>query len=549
MTEDLFGQIALVLLVCVGLGLVAIRLHLPLLVGLLFAGVLVGPQVLGLVEATGEIELLGEIGISLLLFVVGLKLDPRLVRRLGPVVLVAGSVQVVVTVAIAAAIATGFGMGVVPSLYVAAGMAFSSTVVVVKLLTDRGQIEQLHGRIALGVLIVQDIVVVALMVVLASFDPDSAVRLGAQLVHTAVRGLALVAGVALLARVVLPAALHLVARRAELLVLATVTWAVGLAAIAVVLGFSAEVGAFVAGVALASSVYRDAITGRLATLRDFLLVFFFIDLGTRLRFEGADDLGLIVALSVFVLVGKPLLIAAISTLVGFQSRVGARAGLTLAQVSEFSLILAALGVSLGHIEGRAAGVVAAVALVTITASTLISDRAQWLVPLLARVFRGVERRYPRQEVEEPGTLRPTVLVLGLGRLGRQVAAELARDGEQVLAVDFDPRRVEEAHLEVPVMYGDLDDPELASQLPLERARWVVSAARDPEANRTLVTELRRHGYRGRIAVAVEHVHEGSVLEQAGADVVVPTFHVAAAPLLDEVHAHDHDPAAAPYMID
>ena len=322
MTGGLLTQLGLVLLVCVGIGALAIGLRLPLLVGLLIAGVVVGPEVLGLVDASEGIALLGEFGISLLLFVVGLKLDPRLVRKLGPVVLVAGSIQVAVTAGIAFALARGFDLELVPSLYVAAGMAFSSTVVVIKLLTDRGELEQLHGRIALGILIVQDIVVVALMIVLASLDPDSSASLTQQFGVVALRGLAMLGGVALLARYVLPGATHLLARQGELLVLAAVAWAVAAAAVAIVLGFSAEVGAFIAGVALASSDYREAISGRLATLRDFLLVFFFIDLGTRLRFEVADDLALIVALSVFVLVVKPIAIALITTLLGFRSRVG-----------------------------------------------------------------------------------------------------------------------------------------------------------------------------------------------------------------------------------
>src|SRR6056297_223717 len=364
--SDLLSQIGIVLLVCVGLGVAAIGLRLPLLVGLLIAGVVVGPQVLGLVGATPEIALLGEIGISLLLFVVGLKLDPRLVRKLGGVVLLTGMIQVVVTAGLAYGIATLSGIARIPALYLAAGMSFSSTVVVIKLLSDREQIEELHGRLSLGILIVQDIVVVGLMVVLASVDPDSTATLLEQFTLIGLTGLALFAGVGLAARYVLPRVVHVLARQGELLVLAAVTWAVALAALAHLLGFSEEVGAFLAGIALASSDYREAISGRLSTLRDFLLVFFFIDLGTQLRFDGLDDLGLVAALTVFVLVGKPLLIALIATVLGFQARVAVTSGLTMGQISEFSLILAALGVALGQIDGRIAGVMAAVALATIT---------------------------------------------------------------------------------------------------------------------------------------------------------------------------------------
>jgi Kef-type K+ transport system membrane component KefB len=223
-------------------------------------------------------------------------------------------------------------------------MAFSSTVIVVKLLTDRRVLEQLHGRIALGILIVQDIVVVGLMIALASFDGSESSSIVSQLGTVVLRGGLLLGGVALVARFLLPRFMPLLARQGELLVLASATCAVALAALAIVLGFSGEVGAFIAGVALASSEYRDAFSARLTTLRDFLLVFFFIDLGVRLELGGFEDIGLVLALSLFVLLVRPWFIAAIATSLAFRPRTGAHAGLTLAQISEFSLILIALGV-------------------------------------------------------------------------------------------------------------------------------------------------------------------------------------------------------------
>ena len=538
MVDDLLGQVGLVLLVCVVVGALAIAVRLPLLVGLLIGGVIVGPDVLGLVASSPEIELLGEIGIAMLLFVVGLKLDPRLVRQLGPVVLVAGTLQVFTTAALAFAIGRGFGVEVVPALYLAAAMSFSSTVVVIKLLADRGQIEQLHGRLALGILIVQDLFVIGLMVVLASIDPDSTASVVEQLGLVALRGVGLFAAIALLARFVLPRVVHVLARRGELLVLAAVTWAVTLAAVAHLLGFSEEVGAFLAGVALASSDYREAISGRLTTLRDFLLVFFFIDLGTQLRFEGADDLALIVALSLFVLVAKPVLIAVISTLLGFQTGVAVRAGLTLAQISEFSLILAALGVSLGQLDGRSAGIVAAVALVTITLSTFLSAEADRFIPSLSRPLAPLQRARVRKEMEQRAVRNPEVIVIGLGRLGMTVFEELRARGEDVLGVDFDPRTVEFESGDIPVVFGDLEDPELPTQLPLARVRWIVATPRDPEVHRAFLHALRRRGYRGRFAAAADHPEDERLLRKLGVDLVVRPLQLAASPLMDLIHAHD-----------
>ncbi|MFU8840742.1 MAG: cation:proton antiporter [Nitriliruptoraceae bacterium] len=535
---DLLGQIGLVLAVCVGLGVVAIGLRLPLLVGLLVAGVVVGPQVLGLVGATPEIALLGEIGISLLLFVVGLKLDPRLVRKLGGIVLLTGTIQVLTTAALAFAIASLFGVATIPALYLAAGMSFSSTVVVIKLLSDRGQVEELHGRLSLGILIVQDIVVVALMVVLAAIDPESTASVVEQFGLIALKGFGLFAGIAVAARYLLPPVVHVLARQGELLVLAAVTWAVAMAAVAHVLGFSEEVGAFLAGVALASSAYREAISGRLSTLRDFLLVFFFIDLGTQLRFDGLEDLGLVAALTVFVLVGKPVLIAVIATLLGFQARVATTSGLTMGQISEFSLILASLGVALGQIDGRIAGVMAAVALVTITISTLVSARAEQLVPRLSEPLVRLQRSRTRREVEQQARFRPEVVVIGLGRLGQTVFDALTDRGVAVLGVDHDPRTARLTDPDAPVIFGDLTDPELPSQLPLRRTRWIVATPRNPELHRDLLNALRRAGFRGRLAVAVDHPDEQRLLRRLGVDLVVRPLEQAAAPLVDLIHAHD-----------
>ncbi|CAN5171437.1 hypothetical protein BH23ACT9_BH23ACT9_21400 [soil metagenome] len=347
--DGVFEQIAAVLAVCVVAGILATLLRQPLIVGLLAAGIAVGPDVLGLVEASDEIELLAEIGISLLLFVVGLKLDVRLIRKLGPVAAITGLAQIALTAVIGFALAVALGFDSGSAMYIAVALTFSSTIIIVKLLTDKRELDQLHGRIALGILIVQDITVVLALIVITAIG-DGSGDLGGEFLRVAVNGAGLIVGVGLMARYVLPRAVHRLARNGELLVLASVTWAVALAAVSVVLGFSEEVGAFLAGVALASSPYREAISGRLTTLRDFLLVFFFIDLGTNLQLASAMTQAVpAVALAVFVLIAKPAIVMSIMGLLGYRKQVSFRAGITLAQISEFSLIFIALGAGLGQV--------------------------------------------------------------------------------------------------------------------------------------------------------------------------------------------------------
>ncbi|MEX2324924.1 MAG: cation:proton antiporter family protein [Nitriliruptoraceae bacterium] len=537
--ESAFEQVAAVLAVCVAAGALAMVLRQPLIVGLLAAGIAVGPEVLGLVESTSEIELLAKIGISLLLFVVGLKLDIRLVRKLGPVALATGLGQVIFTSVIGFAIAIALGFSTVPAAYIAVALTFSSTIIIVKLLTDKRELDHLHGRIALGFLIVQDIVVVIAMIVITATG-DGGDNLAREFVGVTLRGILLVAVVVVVGRYIAPRATQLLARNSELLILGSVMWAVVLAALSILLGFSEEVGAFLAGMSLASTAYREAISGRLSTLRDFLLVFFFIELGTQFELSSAaEQLTAAVIFSLFVLIGNPLIVMVIMGIMGYRRKVSFKAGLTVAQISEFSLILAALGVSQGHIGNDVIGLVTAVGLITISASTYLIYGSDAILRRIDRHLRIFERREPSKSDDIDETrLLPEFVVIGLGRFGRTILQELLDRGDQALGVDFDPRSMQSPKWSVPVIYGDAEDLDLATQLPLSQTRWVISSLRSVETNLLILEGFRQHGYDGKIAVAADDELGEAILKEAGADIVVRPLHIAARPLLQTIHEHD-----------
>ncbi|MEX2328373.1 MAG: cation:proton antiporter family protein, partial [Nitriliruptoraceae bacterium] len=537
--DGIFEQVAAVLAVCVAAGALALLLRQPLIVGLIAAGIAVGPEVLGLVETTSEIELLAKMGISLLLFVVGLKLDVRLVSRLGPVALATGLGQVVFTSVVGYAIAIGLGFDVVPALYIAVALTFSSTIIIVKLLTDKRELDHLHGRIALGFLIVQDLVVVLAMIVITATGTPSDASVLSQVGGVALRAVALIVVVAAFGRWLAPRVTHLLARSSELLVLGSVTWAVAVAAVSIGLGFSAEVGAFLAGMSLASTQYREAISGRLSTLRDFLLVFFFIELGTTFDLAGAaDQLAAALVFSVFVLVGNPIIVMVIMGIMGYRRKVSFKAGLTVAQISEFSLILAALGASQGHIEGDVVGLITAVGIVTISVSTYLIHGSDAIFERLSPMLRIFERRNPSASMDlDDARPRPEFVVIGLGRFGATVLQELLDRGDAVLGVDFDPRSVQSPDWDVPVVYGDAEDPDLPEQLPLEQTRWIISSLRGIEANLQLLSSFRRHGYTQRMAMSADDEDAERRLLAAGADIVIRPLHVAAGPLMRRIHEH------------
>ena len=538
-----FEQLAAILVVSALAALLAVLLRQPILLGLLIAGIALGPGVLGLVRIDESITLLAEVGIALLLFLVGLKLDVRIVARLGPVALVVGLAQIVLTFLLGLGIAAAFGRIGIAAVYLGLALTFSSTVVVVKLLTDVRMIDRLHGRLAVGILVIQDIVVVLAMIALTATAGDGG-AIG-EFVGVLMRGVVFVLASLVLGRFVATPTMHLLGRQAELLVLGAIAWAVSFGALSTILGFSAEVGAFLAGMTLASTQYREAISGRLTPLRDFLLLFFFIEIGAGID-PASLRAGLPIALtlSAAALVAKPIIVTGLLSLAGHRQKVSLATGITLAQTSEFSLILVALGVAQGSVGSDIAGIVTTTALITIAISSQMIARTERLVNRLSSRLPRIERRVAgRADLEDGPPLRPDVIVVGLGRFGSTVVEELLNRGEHVVGVDFDPRAVAEGRLGIPILYGDADDPSLGEQLPLEGSRWVVSTLRSPEANLTLVRSLRLNGYPGAIAVASEDPADCERLRAAGADVTIQPLHVAAAPLVARLDADDARRAA------
>ncbi|MDP2256351.1 MAG: cation:proton antiporter [Polaromonas sp.] len=532
-----FSEFALFLLICAFAGALFVRLRQPVLIAYIVVGIALGPTGFGLVAAHDQIDLLAQIGVTVLLFVVGLKLDLNHLRRIGTVALATGLGQLGFTVAFGFALILLLGKAPMEALYVAVALTFSSTIIIVKLLSDKREIDSLHGRIAVGFLIVQDVAVVIAMMAMSAFrgsgGPDGQAALGDVVLSIAWRLGAVAALMYVLMRWPLPKVVAAMARSQELLLVFAVAWGVALAALGQWAGFSKEAGAFLAGFSLASTPYREAMNARLTGLRDFLLLFFFIDLGAKLDFStlGAE-IAPAILLSLFVLIGNPLIVMAIMGYMGYRKRTGFLAGLTVAQISEFSIVFVAMGISLGHIGVETLGLTTLVGLVTITVSTYMILYSQPLYARLAPWLTVFERQRPFRELAVERQRRSgeqvEAIVFGLGRYGSRLLAQLRAAGVEAIGVDFDPEAVRELRRQrLPVHFGDGEDPDFVGSLPLTQARWVITTFPQWESNRALLHALQAAQFNGCIVGAVRDVAHGRALEAAGVKYILNPFDDAA----------------------
>ncbi|MEX1153926.1 cation:proton antiporter, partial [Parvibaculum sp.] len=315
--------------------------------------------------------------------------------------------------------------------------------------------------------------------------------------------------------------------------------AAAFAALGEYLGFSKELGGLIAGVALASTPFREAIGSRLTSLRDFLLVFFFISLGSHLDLRVVGDaVAPALLLSLFVLIGNPLIVMIIMGLMGYRKRTGFLAGLTVAQISEFSLIFIALGLGLGHVNEDAVGLVTLVGVITIGLSTYMILYSQPLYTFIEPYLGIFERKIAhREELISDGksAARYDIILFGLGRYGRSLYAGFRERGLSVLGVDFDPDVIRDwGHSGANVMYGDLFDPDMHESLPLGAARYVIIAVPPHEIGIThqdprvaLVEEIRGRGFAGHIAAIARNDADGVMLKSKGVDTTLRPFSDAA----------------------
>ncbi|MEK7094062.1 MAG: cation:proton antiporter, partial [Patescibacteria group bacterium] len=520
------SDIAILVVLAAGLSTLAYILRQPVVLAYLATGALVGAfHFLDIGQQYG-LNLFSDLGIMFLLFLVGLEVNYSSLRHVGKAPIVIGLGQLVITSSLGFLLTTAFQLPFISAIYVAVAITFSSTVIVVKLLSEKKDLNSLYGKISLGFLLVQDCVAVLILVALSSLGGEGDIV--SKVFSTILLGVALFSVVFYLGRKIIPQIFDLFARSQELLFLVTLAWLFGVATLVSKVGFSVEIGGLLAGLSLANTSERLQIAHHIRPLRDFFILIFFIILGSMITVSSYTGLALpIIILSLFILIGNPLIILCIMGLMGFRRRTSFMAGVTVAQISEFSLILMALGLEIGHVREIDVALVTAVGVITITLSNYLILHAEQIFSHLSpylRIFernKNTEHQIPRKQFKKP------IILIGAHRTGQSIAWHLPKS--ELLIIDFDPEVVDRLKRQgFDYLFGDIADEELRETIDFSVLKIVISTTPSLEDNLATLKILKqiqkKEKHRFKIIVRAKNEKEVEVLYAAHADyVLLPHF--------------------------
>ena len=488
---EIFTEISLIILLVTVVSFLMKFLKQPFIVGYILSGIIAGPYFLNLIDSQENIEFFSKIGITILLFIVGIHLSPKVIKETGKASSVTGLGQILFTSIVGYAACRMLGFDNLSSIYIAVALTFSSTIIILKLLTDKGDMERLYGRISVGFLLVQDLVATFALIIVSTFAGTDSASLLSVVSLLILKGLLLGVVIILVSVKVLPRILSSIASAQELLFVFSIAWGMMFASVFYVLGFSIEIGALVAGIALSTTPFAYEIASRLKPLRDFFILLFFILLGSQVVLDTIPQIifpAFILFLIVFI--GNPTVVAVLMNLLGYKRKTGFMAGLTVAQIGEFSLIFASMGVAVGHITNEVLSLITLVALMTIASSTYLIMFSDKTYPRLSGILKLLEFRKVGHEKRIGSDQNHDTILFGYDRVGSDLVKAIKKLDTSYLVVDYNPEAIKKLQeQEIPHAYGDAEDAEFLDDIYFGKVKMIVSTIPDVDTNKLLVEKL------------------------------------------------------------
>jgi len=517
--EHVFIQLAIILFTAFVVSYIARMFNQPIIIGYIVAGIIISPFILETEASKGIINIFSQFGIAFLLFIVGLHLNPKVIKKIGMSSLLIGFSQIILTFVLGFLISLKLlGFETISSLYIGIAIAFSSTIIIMKLLSDKRQLDSLYGKISIGILIIQDLVAIAVLMFISSLSNNTSFSSFA--VKSLLSGGGLIVVLFLIGFFVMPRLTRNIAKSQELLFLFSICWCFIISALFHYFGFSIEIGALIAGVILSISPYSTEISSKIRPLRDFFLIIFFIILGLNIQLSNISSILFdAFILSLVVLISKPLILMTLSAIFGYTKRTNFLVGTTLAQISEFSLIVSALGVSVGHIGGEILSTLTLTLVITITFSTYFIIYSKEFYIKISYFASFFERKNVKEEKKIKR--RYKAILFGYNRIGFNILRSLKKIKKNYLVVDFNPDTINIlSRFNIPCLYGDAFDSDLLEELPFDKTEMAISTIPDFETNLLLIENVRVVNPDAIIIVRASQMKDALELYKKGANYVL-----------------------------
>ncbi len=517
-------QLGILLLVAFIVSYIIQLFRQPIIIGYIVAGMIISPFILKIGVSQEFIGIFSELGIAFLLFIVGLHLNPKVIREVGKTSLIVGIAQMALTFGVAFLVSYFLlAYSLITSIYLGIAFSFSSTIIIMKLLSDKRQLDSLFGKLSIGILIIQDLVAAIVLMVISSSSGEGATLFGFFL--KTLIGVGLVLFLFFFNSIFLKRVTRSIARSQELLFLFSICWCFIIGALFNYLGLSMEIGALVAGVVLSTSPYSTEISAKIRPLRDFFLILFFVILGLNAQISQVESvISNVILLSIVALIFKPIILMVLMALMGYTKRTNFLVGITLAQISEFSLIVLGMGVALGHVSSEVFSTVTLSGILTIAMSTYMIIYSQKLYQNFRRSLGFLQRKSVKI-TEKKLSKEYFAILFGYNRIGFSILQALKRLGKKYLVVDFNPEIIADLkRFRVPCVYGDMSDSDFLDELPLDKVKLIISTVPDFDSNLLLMENVRLVNKDAIIILRAHTIEDAMNLYKKGADyVLTPHF--------------------------
>lgn len=544
--NNIFIQLAIILGLSSALGYITYKLKLPLLIAYLTGGLLIAFWGVFDVRSSQALSFLPEIGLAFLLFLVGMELDFREIRSLGKPIIISAVLHTLITTVFGSFIAQSFGFNLIESIYLGVGLAFSSTIVVLKLLLEKKDLFSLYGKLSLGILLLEDLLAVVILLGLTSTTTITGTGFVSAfpVIVFMAKALILLSFALFLNHYILGTIFKAVSESQELLFLTALAWCFIYVTFALFMDFSVVIGAFLAGIALANSPYHFQIEGKVKPMRDFFVALFFVYLGTKVNFSHIDQtFPIIIIFTLYALFIKPIIFLLLLGTFGFRKHTLFQASITLSQISEFSLIIILVGFEQGMVGNTALTVIATSAVISIIVSSLMIVNSKKIYKIVSPLITFFERQksFHLLEEREKTAIDNHVVLIGSHQVGEHIVKFLLRSEMPFMVLDFNPYQVEKlAKAKIPVIFGDMGDPEVLEVLALDKAQLVISTVPDGEDNKLLIEEIKGRNQNIPIIVRSDSVKEAKKLYRLGASFVYLPDIVSGEFLVDILKSHMED---------